>query len=140
MKVFTFTSSNKIQEGATVSTYTLKNGTAIPVVSVGEQGRGRKLSFLPVTGAADGDTAYKVHIARTMKGGLKLNATSTDFNDTKDTAEECVLVCKTGMGFRGGSSITVEGGELQPLVWTEGMIAQGDAGRMGCSRQYILHL
>lgn len=135
MKIFTFTSSNKLQEGAVVSAYTLKNGTVIPVVSIGESGRGRKLSFLPVANAITGDTIYNVSIAHTLKGGLKLNN-----NNSTDTAEDCILICKTGMGFRGGSSVTVEGGELAPIVLAEGQVADGIAGRMGCSRQYILHL
>ena len=138
MKVFTFTASNKVLEGVVVESYTLKNGTTIPVVAVGETGRGRKYSFLPISNAAAEETVLFANVGKTLKGGHKLIA-----QIDSDSSDECLLVLRTGMGFRGGSSVTVEGeaGDgLESLILAQGMIAQGDAGRMGCSSQYILHL
>lgn len=138
MKVFTFTSSSKVLEGVVVESYTLKNGTEIPVVAVGETGRGRKYSFLPISNAAAEETVLFANVGKTLKGGHKLIA-----QVGSDSSDECLLVLRTGMGFRGGSSVTVEneaGDGLDPLILAQGMIAQGDAGRMGCSSQYILNL
>jgi hypothetical protein len=138
MKVFTYSTDNKISNGAAVEELELKNGVKIPVVSIGETGRGRKRSVLPVEGVPVGERLEYAQVATTLKGGNKLRACMPT-----TTHPECILVLRTGMGFRGGSFVCLDGETERisgDLILAEGMIAEGAAGRMGCSAQYILRI
>lgn len=135
MQVFTISPSNKLSNGTKTAEHKLGNGYKMTVVSIGEQGRGREFSFLPVEGATPEQVIRHASIGKTLKGQYKLIA------NTLDSSNECLLVLQTGMGFRGGSQVTVEGeGSLTDLILIKGMIAQGAAGNMGRSTQYILRL
>ena len=151
MRVFTISSS--VQEGATVETLEIKSAnTKIPVLQVGENGRGRELSSVPVQllpadfakwQAGERVSIFHCTLGETKSGKPKIIQTlgSTDHN-------QALVVLKTPIGFRGGNSHT--GGRADD--WTEenpkylpfpakilasGQIAQGTAGAMGSGSQYV---
>lgn len=143
-RIFTIEAGH-VTPGALVETLALK-GTDIevPAVMVGEVGRGRKCGVLPVTGAAAGDILPAARIGQTRSGNPKLIA--APFEDADDSA--VIAVLRTPIGFRGGN---VHTGDRAP-EWTkenpaflpfpgkilaEGVIAQGDAGAMGSSQQFV---
>ncbi|MDR0408681.1 MAG: hypothetical protein LBH45_07195 [Campylobacteraceae bacterium] len=158
-----------VSEGAEIGALTLKSGDKIPVIIVGEAGRGRKFGVLPVGGLQESalmdalkNGNYKGlneeqktirfgSIGATKTGNPKLfvaeNASETD---------KVIVVFRTPIGFRGGNTHTGdkvceefkedEWGmpKLQPVyadfpgeILVEGVIAEGDAGRMGSGKQII---
>src|SRR5690606_12199283 len=142
MKVFTI-ESGKVIEGAEVVTFALKNAdVTIPAIIVGEEGRGRQLGVLPVKLTEENYNKWKtgetviVHNARiseTKSGRPKLVETSADDNNDK-----VIVVFRTKIGFRGSNDHTGDGDEPFPgEVLVEGIIAQGDAGRMGSGEQLV---
>jgi len=116
------------QNGVTLlekpSKFTLKNGTEINAIFLGESGRGRNLCVIPTP-----HILSNVVPATTKSGNIRLNITSTNTTDV-------LALLKPTYGFRG--SVRFELGSTQPLV--EGIVAQGDAGRMGGNSQYLLVL
>lgn len=151
MKTFTI-EDGKPTEGVIIQNRELSSGIKIPVVQIGEEGRGRQLSFLPVElnafSRAKFDAEGQVRInhislAKTQKGGHKLiEAANTLTND------KCLIVFRTHIGFRGGNSHTgdrIDGFdpdniEFLPFpceILAEGRIAQGAAGNMGSGQQLI---
>lgn len=152
MLVFTL-SNGKATQGATISTALVAGGSVkLPVVQVGESGRGRKLSYLPVQlldnkAFLEGETVTITHAAvgSTKNGGAKLLEGRPSTNGDK-----CIVVLRTHIGFRGGNSHTGdregtgEDGKATGFlpfpgeVLTEGRIAQGDAGNMGSGSQLIV--
>jgi hypothetical protein len=151
MRIYTI-EGGKIQEGATVASQLLSSGVTIPTVTVGEKGRGRKLSFIPVELLASTQAKLDQEgsaiilfcaLGKTQKGAPKLIETQND-NDTDN--DRCLVVLRTPIGFRGGNAHTgdrVEGSdplEFLPFpcqILAEGQIAQGDAGRMGWGTQLV---
>lgn len=146
MKVFTI-KSGFVTEGARVDSYTLKGANiTIPVITVGEEGRGRKLGIIPVQLLPDSYkewqekgtvSIYSAEIGETKTGRPKLIETS----EVTDT-EKCICVFRTKIGFRGSNRHTGDklGDEFLPFpgeVLCEGIIAQGDAGRMGSGSQLV---
>jgi hypothetical protein len=151
--VKTYTIQNgQAKDGILVQTRELSSGIKIPVVQVGEEGRGRQLSFLPVELNASSRTTFfdegqvrinHISLGKTQKGGHKLiEAANTLTND------KCLIVFRTHIGFRGGNSHTgdrvpdydPDNIEFLPFpcdILAEGTIAQGDAGRAGSGRQLI---
>ena len=151
MKTYTI-ENGKPTEGILVQARELSSGIKIPVVQVGEEGRGRQLSFLPVelnaSSRAKFDAEGQVRInhislGKTQKGGHKLiEAANTLTND------KCLVVFRTRIGFRGGNSHTgdrvpdydPDNIEFLPFpceILAEGRIAQGAAGGMGSGQQFI---
>ena len=142
MKIFTI-ESGKVYEGAEVVTFSLKNAeVTIPAIIVGEEGRGRQLGVLPVklkeenyNKWKDGETVT-IHHAKTSEtksGRPKLIETVNDDNNDK-----AIVVFRTKIGFRGSNDHTGDGDEPFPgEVLVEGIIAQGDAGRMGSGEQLV---
>lgn len=151
MKTYTI-ENGKPTEGILIQTRELSSGIKIPVVQVGEEGRGRQLSFLPVELNASSRTKFEaegqvlinhISLGKTQKGGHKLiEAANTLTND------KCLIVFRTRIGFRGGNSHTgdrvpdYDPDSLQFLpfpceILAEGRIAQGDAGRAGAGQQLI---
>ena len=151
MKTYTI-ENGKPTEGILIQTRELSSGIKIPVVQVGEEGRGRQLSFLPVElndfSRAKFDAEGQVRInhislGKTQKGGHKLiEAANTLTND------KCLVVFRTRIGFRGGNSHTgdrvpdydPDNIEFLPFpceILAEGRIAQGAAGGMGSGQQFI---
>ncbi len=156
MKIFTI-KSGKIEEGARVDSFTLKGvGVTIPAIIVGEEGRGRKLGILPVQLLPNtyaeweekGSTyIYSAYIGTTKTGKPKLFQT-----EDADTLEKCICIFRTMIGYRGGNKHTGDRdggtekywGTEYPTFHTfpgevlcEGIIAQGDAGRMGSGEQLV---
>lgn len=153
LKIFTVSSGN-VTEGTVVDSFTLKGaGVTIPVIFVGEEGRGRQLSHIPV------ELPKELYSEWKEKGSVKLffaevGKTKTDkpklFGKTiSDTDEKFIGVFPTMIGFRGGNNHT---GDRTPETFNDeqpkfldfpgetlckGEIAQGDAGRMGSGDQLI---
>lgn len=157
MKIFTIESGN-VTEGVRVDSFTLKGaGITIPTILVGEEGRGRRFGVLPVQLLPSSykewqeEGTVSIHSAKvgeTRAGKPKLLETS-GITDT----EKCICVFRTKIGFRGGNSHTgdrdggteknywgVEYPTFHPFpgeILCEGIIAQGDAGRMGSGDQLV---
>jgi hypothetical protein len=143
-----------VTEGAEISQLSFQNGDKIPALIVGESGRGRKKGVLPVAGIKEGVNdiyLFYASVGKSMSGKPKLfaaeKATETD---------KVIIVFASPIGFRGGNSHTgdISGDEEVDNLWggketrytyspfpgeilTEGMIAEGDAGRMGSGKQII---
>lgn len=142
MKIFTI-ESGKVYEGAEVVTFTLKGaGVSIPAIIVGEEGRGRQLGVLPAQLNEENYKKWKAgetvivknaRISETKSGRPKLVETSVDDNNDK-----AIVVFRTKIGFRGSNDHTGDGDDPFPgEVLVEGVIAQGDAGRMGSGDQLV---
>lgn len=118
MKIYTI-ENGRVTEGVEVNSYTLKGaGITIPVITVGEEGRGRKLGILPVQLLPDAHKEWQekgyTHInfatvGATMAGKPKLFQVKY-----ADTTEKCICVFRTMIGFRGGNSHT---GDLKEEYW-----------------------
>lgn len=142
MKVFTI-ESGKVYEGTEVVTFSLKNvEVTIPAIIIGEEGRGRQLGVLPVKlrdenynkwKAGETVTIHNAKISETKSGRPKLVEMESDDNNDK-----AIAVFRTKIGFRGSNDHTGDGNEPFPgKVLVDGVIAQGDAGRMGSGRQLV---
>jgi len=108
MKIFTVL-DGAVSAGASVETRKVAGGTAeIDTISVGEEGRGSRLEYLVVDGSAVvGALGYgprKVFAAEI--GSTRAGATKLLKSDMMSDAEEseCLVVFRTGIGFRGGNS------------------------------------
>lgn len=142
MKVFTI-ESGKVIEGAEVTTFALKNvDVTIPAITIGEEGRGRQLGVLPVKLTRESHNKWKagetvtIHFAKiseTKSGKPKLIETESNSDNN-----EAIVVFRTKIGFRGSNDHTGDGDEPFPgKILVEGVIAQGDAGRMGSGDQLV---
>lgn len=142
MKIFTI-ESGKVYEGAEVITFALKNvDVSIPAIIVGEEGRGRQLGVLPVQLTEENFNKWKkaetviVHnakISETKSGRPKLIEVKSD-NDN----DKAIAVFRTKIGFRGSNDHTGDGDDPFPgEILVSGVIAQGDAGRMGSGDQLV---
>ncbi len=157
-KIFTI-SSGTVSLGAVVSKLALKGaGVEIPVITVGEIGRGRHQEALAVHLPQDlyaewqekgSVRVFAGKIGKTQSGKWKLFAEAE-----ADADEKIIAVMLTKIGFRGGNSHTgdrtgettkdVFSGREYPVfaefpgtMLVQGTIAQGDAGGMGCGSQMI---
>jgi hypothetical protein len=146
MKIFTV-GNGTVEEGATVGKVTIKSADIqISAVCVGETGRGRKFSYIPISGVQeDQKRVTNVKLSETRTGKPKFIAIPEDDSDT----DECILVLRHTAGFRGGAMITGDRVDLENdklfrdfpgEIILEGEIAQGAAGRMGGNSQYIAKL
>lgn len=152
MLVFTI-SNGKATPGAAVTTTLVAGGSVkLPTVQVGESGRGRRLSYLPVQLLTNKDflegkeiTLTRASIGTTKNGGKKL----IEVGPLSYNEDSCIVVLKTHIGFRGGNSHTGdregtgEDGKATGFlpfpgeILCEGRIAQGDAGGVGSGSQLI---
>jgi len=146
MKIITV-SSGQVSAGVKVETLHLKGaGIDIPVVKIGEDGRGRSLGILPVqlSRASMEDwkekgsiNVFSAEVGSTKKGEPKL------LESPNGSEAAAIFVFRTKIGFRGGNSHTGdENGDDGYLpfpgkIISRGVIAQGDAGRMGDGDQLI---
>ncbi len=97
-------------EGAKVGSFSLKGAeVTIPIVIVGEEGRGRSLGITPVQLSSENYDLWKAGeqvflqsalVGETRAGNPKLIESSEDRED------ECIIVFRTKIGFRGGNSHT----------------------------------
>lgn len=152
MKVYTI-SSGDVATGARVARRALSSGMEIPVIMVGEEGRGRKLDFVVVELLPENKKRFDAKeevsiefavIGTTRNGGVKL------IEKREGEADEFVAVFYTQMGYRGGNSHT---GDRTPETFNSesniqflsfpgrelasGTIAEGQAGGMGSGKQII---
>lgn len=95
MKVWTIISGD-VLPGAEVSAHTMASGVEIPVIAVGEVGRGRKRDFVVVHGVAVGSHLWSCDLTTTRRGAPKLVAPPNDDDD------QALIVDLTVPGFRGG--------------------------------------
>jgi len=103
MQVFTVI-DGRVECGALLHSHTLSNGTTIPVVAVGEKGRGRKQAMIPVANVPRSDAQGRLlyaDLGSTKSGGPKLIARQEPGGDTG-----AIVVFKTGIGFRGSNAHT----------------------------------
>lgn len=142
MKVFTI-KSGEVYEGAEVVTFQLKHvDVSIPAIIVGEEGRGRQLGVIPVQLTEEqfkkwraGETVIvkNARISETKSGKPKLIETSDDSDNDK-----VIAVFRTKIGFRGSNDHAGDGDDPFPgEILVSGVIAQGDAGRMGSGDQLV---
>ena len=157
MKIYTV-ENGRISEGATVDTFKLsKAEISIPAILVGEEGRGRRLGVLPVQLLPEkykewqegkDIMIYSAEVGETKAGKPKL-IESSGIADT----EKCICVFRTRIGYRGANEHTGDrdGGTEEDFwgaehptflpfpgeVLCEGIVAQGDAGRMGSGSQLV---
>jgi len=160
MKIFTI-KNGKVENGGFVDKFALKGaGISIPAILVGEAGRGRELGVLPIQllgpqykeWQANGFTRIEfAEIGTTKSGKPKLIAkdSATTNND------KIICIFRTPIGFRGGNNHTGDrigeeeyddfGAKKSRLIFApfpgeilvRGVIAQGDAGRMGAGDQLV---
>jgi len=141
-----------LQEGALVEEYPLSTGVVIPVITVGEQGRGRELGILPVSGAKPSDQLVAADVVE-VSSRSKLVAA-----DEATNKEAAIVVLRTMTGFRGSNAHTGDvivipekcpdcGWHTEMVyaprpgkVLARGVIAEGAAGRAGSGEQFILLL
>lgn len=146
-----FTINRGTQDGAYVERHKLANGTMIPVIRVGEEGRGRRLGLINI--ALNNDSLNKFNEGTNFKVyAVTLGTTKTgkpkffEADVSNACEDEAILVMPTHIGFRGNNrhtgdriDLAVEG-EFKPFpgeVLAEGVIAEGAAGRAGAGYQYI---
>ena len=102
-KVFTV-ANGTVTPGAEVEEFTFRNGEVkIPAILVGEEGRGRSLGVLPVSGAVAGDIIHAADIGTTRSGKPKLWSQQEGAATSK---EKVIVVFKTHIGFRGSNTHT----------------------------------
>ena len=82
MRVFTVI-DGRVECGAMLHSHTLSNGTTIPVVAVGEEGRGRKRAMVPVANASTQERLLYADLGSTKSGGPKLIARQEPGGDTE---------------------------------------------------------
>lgn len=158
MRIYTI-QNGTVTIGATVTTHTLSSGAKIPVLSIGESGRGRKLAYLVVdllpTSQKQWAETGKVDIQFAKTGQTKAGATKLIQTAADSNPEEVLAVFRTHIGFRGSNSHRGDY-DGQPfecehpkaanclafpgVVLAEGTIAQGAAGNMGSGQQLIATL
>lgn len=156
MKIFTI-ENGEITDGAVVGTFSLKAGIKIPAIIVGQEGRGRQLGVLPVQLLPDSYKVWQekgeVKIVSAEVGQTKAGKPKLFEKEESGTEGKVICVFNTQIGFRGGNSHTGDRtGEYRVDVWgdkipsfhpfpgewlTKGVIAQGDAGRMGSGEQGV---
>ena len=145
MKIYTIDRCG-ISNFVKVESRFLPDGRKIPAFVLGEEGRGRKLVFVPVTLAPasqqkwerDGWAAVEdVKVGVNKKGYIHLFEL-----DKPSEEDEYIIVFLGWIGFRGHNSLTdCDGNRLGgDTVLAEGIIAQGEAGRMGWGSQWLLRV
>ena len=160
MKIFTVCGET-VKAGVLVETLALKAaGVEIPAVVVGEEGRGRLRGVLPVQLTPDQMKVWQekkvvwiffAEVGKTQAGKPKLFAKA----DSEIFDERALCVFRTTMGYRGSNAHTGDrageeevttywGKETQTVyapfpgeIIVKGVIAEGDAGRMGSGEQLI---
>jgi hypothetical protein len=149
MKIFTV-GNGDVMEGAVIGTVTIKSADVqISAVCVGEEGRGRKFSYIPISGVQeDQKKVTNVKLSQTRTGKPKFIAINPEEDD--NTTDECIIVFLHTAGYRGGAGVTGDIREdvdfgtrslnFPGEVLCEGAIAQGAAGRVGGNPQFIAKL
>jgi len=113
MKIFTI-ENGAVTEGAKVINYHLRSSgdITIPAITVGEEGRGRKVGVLPVQLSANYQQwqteghcwVYNAQLGQTKTGRPKLLALAE--LEPEEPADNIICVFRTQIGFRGGNAHT----------------------------------
>jgi hypothetical protein len=105
-------------------------------VTVGEDGRGRRLGILPVRGE---DTVGVASISCAAVQILKSGRYALSVPHSRDIHDDhAIVVIRIYGGYRGNGTLHSEdGGPFPYPILCEGYAAEGDAGRMGDSRQVV---
>ena len=131
---------------ARVDTFFLPDGRSIPVITLGEEGRGRKLTYIPVT------LTPQSHEEWNRDGWVSIENVTWRYNRkgyvhlfeeaNPSKGDEYLIVLLGWIGFRGHNALTdYDGNSLgSGVVLAEGIIAQGQAGRMGWGSQWLLRV
>jgi hypothetical protein len=135
MKLFTVTvggSQLVASPGIVPERFTLKNGTEIPSLLLGEHGRGRALEVVAMPHATIGETYGYGELGETRAGKPKIRV------GKHEDDEYLLIAVLASIGFRGSNALELpsEGSE----IITAGRIAQGAAGRAGAGSQWLLKL
>ena len=106
MKVFELANGD-VREGARLAKYSPAADVNFPAILVGEEGRGRKLSILPVGGQiAESEGRYPdlryATVGATRRGAPKLFLDGAEREDDK----MCLVVFRSPIGFRGSNEHT----------------------------------
>ena len=159
MKLFTIL-SGEVQEGVKVEALALKAaGIEIPAILVGEEGRGRLRGVLPVQLTPDQMKVWQekkeVRIFLAEVGTTKAGKPKIFSKVGCEADENALCVFRTTTGFRGSNDHSGDFvGEEEVETWSgkefrsvfapfpgeilvKGVIAEGDAGRMGSGDQLI---
>lgn len=132
MKVFTI-ENGAVTEGTKVESFTLQGaGVSIPAITIGEEGRGRKLGILPVQLLPNNYTEWQengytyIHsaeIGTTKAGKPKLFQT-----EDADTTEKCICIFRTMIGYKGGNSHT---GDRKNEYWVPNFLCHSKLSALG---------
>lgn len=146
-KIFTV-SSGKVTEGATIQPFSFQNGEiTIASIIIGEEGRGRKLGVLPVAGQVP-EKSYVLYAAGI--GTTRSNKPRLIPTQKIENTDHAIIVFRTKIGYRGANNHTGDrvgtkedgtptGFEPFPgTILSQGVIAQGHAGRMGHGNQFVV--
>ena len=160
--------NGSVTSGAVVRKFTMSSGVSIPAILLGEQGRGRKLAVIPVVGAEPGDLIKLINPGRTRNGGLRFEVANrvTSISETivvflttpgfrggcTHTGDVASMRCSTCGAVCGPfedivhcDGCHIERGQITwlPLpgeILSQGVTAQGIAGRAGGGPQIVLRL
>lgn len=144
MRIYTVY-KDSVSEGARVTTVTLTQDVIIPAIAVGESGRGRQRSYIPLklldNNNLDDYVVKNVAVGFTKSGRTKF------FEIDEDSDSDIIIIDTNDHGFRGGNVrhiIDDNGTELEfgnidgkITILAVGISADGMAGRMASSSQII---
>lgn len=140
MKLFTI-SNNQIESGIAVNTRkSQKTGDEFNVILVGQDGRGSRLSWVPLHPTVVIDTTedqygrtrlFECRLGDTKSGGYLVLPSAGEDN-------RALILLYFQEGYRGQNSYALP--EHGCTVISEGRYSQGAAGRMGGGTEYLLLL
>ena len=108
-KIFTI-QDGKVEEGALVESFTIRNGTKIPAILVGQNEK-YMLGVLPVQGGTPGEKIFAAKVGTSRSGRPKLIADSATPSD-----EKAIVVMRTTSGYRGNG---VQAGDVKEVYWCD---------------------
>jgi hypothetical protein len=137
MKIFTV-GNGDVMEGASARKVKIQAADEeIFAICVGETGKGRLFSYIPISGVNADQWVKNVKLSKTRTAKPKF---IIDDNNT----EECVIVFKHTAGYLTGDRVSLDNPKFfrnfPGEILIEGIIAQGATGLMGRNFQYIAKL
>jgi hypothetical protein len=142
MKIFTVINGD-VMEGAAARKVTIQAADVeIFAICVGETGKGRLFSYIPISGVNADQWVKNVKLSktRTTKPRFIVDDNNVDDNNT----EECIIVFKHTAGYLKGDRVNLNDPkffrDFPGEILVEGAIAKGATGLMGRTSQYIVKL
>ena len=157
-RIFTI-DCNRVSPGATVRWVTIAGGTVqLPAIVLGERGRGRRQTYVPVwyeagrpAPDAELEPVTLAALGKTRAGHPKLVVPANPVEPADDAA---LIIQLTPHGYRGGANHTgdrarvvkgagwggrdrIEFHDFPGEILARGVIADGLAGRMASSEQFL---